>query len=450
MSKKTARRVVIMGAGGRDFHNFNVVFRDDPAYDVVAFTAAQIPFIARRVYPASLAGRLYPKGIPIRPESELANIIRTKRAGMVVFAYSDIPHEELMHKASAVLASGADFMMLGPDSTSLRSRRPVISVTAVRTGCGKSPATMKILGILRRMGKSAVAIRHPMAYCDLERQRAERFASMADMDAMSCTIEEREEYEPIVGAGFAVYAGVDYAEILRMAEREAEVIVWDGGNNDFPFIRPDLDIVVADALRPGHETRYHPGETNLRRADVVLINKAGPGTAEGVRNIRASVNGLNPSARVITAESAVTMYPASPGTPDTLRSRRVLVIEDGPTLTHGGMEIGAGTVAAIKAGARPVDPRPYAVGTIRDTFRKYPHLKGVLPAMGYSPAQRTELEKTIKKTPCDAVVFATPVDLARLVRLNKPAYRVTYSIKERGGLTLSRVVREFMEDGVTL
>jgi len=445
MSKRDARRVVIMGAGGRDFHNFNTVFRNDPAYDVVAFTAAQIPFIARRVYPASLAGRLYPKGIPIRPESELTDIIRTKKAGLVVFAYSDIRHEELMHKASAVLASGADFIMLGPGSTFLRSRRPVISVTAVRTGCGKSPATRKILGILKRMGSRAVAIRHPMAYCDLERQRAQRFANMADMDAMSCTIEEREEYEPIVGAGFTVYAGVDYAEILTMAEREAEVIVWDGGNNDFPFIRPDLDIVVADALRPGHGTMYHPGETNLRRADVVLINKAGPGTSEGVRKIRASLKRLNPSARVIAAESAVTMSPAQPGAPVALRGSSALVVEDGPTLTHGGMDIGAGIVAARKAGAIPVDPRPYAVGSIRDTFSKYPHLKNVLPAMGYSPVQRMELEKTISRTPCDVVVFATPVDLARLVRLDKPAYRVTYSIREKGGLTLSKVVRGFME-----
>jgi predicted GTPase len=445
MSKRIARKVVIMGAGGRDFHNFNVVFRDDPAYDVVAFTATQIPFIARRVYPPSLAGRLYPKGIPIRPESELADIIRSSRAELVVFAYSDISHDNLMHKASAVLASGADFIMLGPDSTFLRSRKPVISVTAVRTGCGKSPATRKILGILQRMGKRAVAIRHPMAYCDLERQRAERFASMADMDAMSCTIEEREEYEPLVGAGFTVFAGVDYADILKMAEREADVIVWDGGNNDFPFIRPDLDIVVADALRPGHETAYHPGETNLRRADVVLINKAGPGTVEGVRTIRASVKRLNPSARVITAESAVDMEPVSPGAPSTLRGRRVLVIEDGPTLTHGGMDIGAGTVAARQAGARPVAPGPYAVGSIRDVFKKYPHLHHVLPAMGYSSAQRMELEETIRRTPCDAVIFATPVDLARLVKLNKPAYKVTYSIKEKGGLTLSRVVREFIK-----
>ncbi len=445
MSDTKLRKVVIMGAGGRDFHNFNVSFRDNPAYRVVAFTAAQIPFIEKRIYPPSIAGGLYPRGIPIYPESHLTEIIGKTGAGLVVFAYSDVPHEDVMHKASAVLAAGADFTMLGPESTFLKSKRPVISVTAVRTGCGKSPVTRKILKILKRLGKRPVAIRHPMAYCDLERQRAQRFSRLEDLDLMSCTIEEREEYEPIIEAGFTVFAGVDYAEILRMAEREADVIVWDGGNNDFPFIRPDLEIVVADALRPGHGTLYHPGETNLRRADVVVINKAGPGVKEGAGIIRKTVAGINPDARIITAQSPVEIRPAGAGAPASLKSKRALVIEDGPTLTHGGMAYGAGAVAALQSGARPVDPRPCAVGSLKGVFEKYPHLKEVLPAMGYSTRQRSELARTIRNTPCDVVVFATPIDLTRLVKMDKPAFRVTYSIKEKGRYTLSAIVKEFVK-----
>lgn len=440
-------RAIIMGAGGRDFHNFNVCFRDDPAYDVVAFTAAQIPFIERRTYPPSLSGRLYPKGIPIYPEAMLPELIKKLRVGLVVFAYSDVTHEEVMRKASKVMAQGADFTLLGPDRTMLKSRLPVISVCAVRTGCGKSPVTRRLLGILKDMGRNPSAIRHPMAYCDLSMQRAQRFAAMSDMDTMSCTIEEREEYEPIVAAGFRVYAGVDYAEIQRMAEAESDVIVWDGGNNDFPFIRPGLEIVVTDALRPEHTTGYHPGETNLRRADVVLINKAGRESATGVRRIKEIVRELNPSAIIITAASPVKLYPSGPHKVSSLRGARVLVVEDGPTLTHGGMTFGAGMVAARQAGAVACDPRPYARGSIKETLARYPLVVDVLPAMGYSDRQVAELEATIKSVPCDAVVFATPIDLTRIVKVDKPAFRVTYSIRETGRLKLADVVGEFLTKG---
>lgn len=436
-----------MGAGGRDFHNFNVCYRDDPAYEVVAFTAAQIPFIETRTYPASLAGNLYPGGIPIYPEKMLSELIRELKAEQVVFAYSDVTHVRVMHAASEVMAMGAEFTMLGPDITMLGSKLPVISVCAVRTGSGKSPVTRKLLGILRKMGKNPSAIRHPMAYCDLEKQRAQRFATMQDMDIMSCTVEEREEYEPIVEAGFRVYAGVDYAEVLRMAEGESDIIVWDGGNNDFSFIRPDLEIVVADALRPSHCMTHHPGETNIRRADVVVINKADRSTADGVKEIKRAVAGVNPAARIITARSRVEISPAGPYPAGWLNGKRVLVVEDGPTLTHGGMAFGAGIVAARVAGAIPCDPRPYAKGSIRDTFAKFPHLSEVLPAMGYSDAQKKELAATIREVPCDAVVYATPVDLTRLLDIVKPAFRVTYEIRETGRLTLTAVVREFIGKG---
>jgi len=436
-----------MGAGGRDFHNFNVCYRDDPAYEVVAFTAAQIPFIEARTYPASLAGKLYPDGIPIYPEKMLSELIHELRAELVVFAYSDVTHEQVMHTASEVMAMGAEFAMPGPDMTMLKSKLPVISVCAVRTGSGKSPVTRKLLGILRKTGRNPAAIRHPMAYCDLEKQRAQRFATMSDMDRMSCTIEEREEYEPIVEAGFRVYAGVDYAEVLRMAEGESDIIVWDGGNNDFSFIRPDLEIVVADALRPEHCMTHHPGETNIRRADVVLINKVDKSTADGVKAIKRIVGGVNPAARIITARSHVEISPVGPYPAGWLNGKRVLVVEDGPTLTHGGMAFGAGIVAARDAGAIPCDPRPYAKGSIRDTFAKFPHLSDVLPAMGYSGKQRKELASTISSVPCDAVLLATPVDLARLIDIDKPAFRVTYEIKETGRITLAAVVREFLGNG---
>jgi len=439
-----ACRVIIMGAGGRDFHNFNVVFRDDPACRVVAFTAAQIPFIGRRTYPSALSGRLYPKGIPILPEEGLTALIDKLKADTVVFAYSDVTHEHVMHMASEAMAAGADFRLLGPDSTMLKSRRPVISVCAVRTGAGKSPVTRKLLEILKGLGRRPAAIRHPMAYCDLERQRAQRFAVMADLDRQICTIEEREEYEPLVEAGFMVYAGVDYAEVLRMAERESDVIVWDGGNNDFPFIRPDLEIVVADALRPGHGTLYHPGETNLRRADVIVVNKVGKASLDGLKAVRRMVRNLNPDAKVIPTESPVKIVSAGPGSGSSIKGKKVLVVEDGPTLTHGGMGYGAGLVAAQQVGAIVVSPRPYAKGSIRETFEKFPHLSDVLPAMGYSAAQLNDLEATIKAVPCDAVVVATPVDLSRLVNIGKPTFRVTYGIREKGPLTLTAVVKEFL------
>lgn len=438
------RRVIIMGAGGRDFHNFNVCCRDNPAYNVVAFTAAQIPFIADRVYPPSLAGRLYPRGIPIHLEDDLASLIRTLEADLVVFAYSDVTHEYVMHKASEALAAGADFLLLGPDSTMLKSSLPVISVCAVRTGAGKSPVTRRLMDILRRSGRRPVAVRHPMAYCNLERQRAQRFSNLAELDSQSCTVEEREEYEPLIENGFNVYAGVDYRTVLDMAEGEGDVIVWDGGNNDFPFIRPDLEIVVADALRPGHGTMYHPGETNLRRADVVLVNKVSSDSSDGLKEIRLIVKRLNPGARIIVAESPVAISPVTPAAFLSLRGKKVIVVEDGPTVTHGGMAFGAGAVAAKQSGAKIIDPWPYARGSFRKVRAQYPHLREVLPAMGYSKKQLGDLAATIRAAPCDAVVIATPVNLTKLMRIEKPVFRVTYSIKEKGGLTLSKVVGEFL------
>ena len=432
-----------MGAGGRDFHNFNSCFRDNKDYEVVAFTAAQIPFIDYRTYPASLAGKLYPKGIPIYPEDRLAELIVSLKADTVIFSYSDVTHVDVMHKASEVLAAGANFTMLGPDSTMLKSRLPVISVCAVRTGAGKSPVTRKLMGVLKRLGRRPVAIRHPMAYCDLERQSAQRFADTEGLDAGICTIEEREEYEPLVANGFTVFAGVDYGAVLKMAESEGDIIVWDGGNNDFPFIRPDLEIVVADALRPGHEVLYHPGETNFRRADVVVVNKVSKASMEGLADIKRRVRELNPDAKVITAESPVTIEPTGPAH-FPLKGRKVLVVEDGPTVTHGGMPYGAGYVAALDAGARPVSPGRYAKGSLREVFEKYPIVREVMPAMGYSPEQLKDLEASINAVPCDAVVLATPVDLTRLIDLKRPVYRVSYGIRETGRVTLSGVVAQFI------
>ena len=437
-------KTIIMGAAGRDFHNFNTFFRGNRDYEVVAFTATQIPDIEGRLYPTELAGELYPKGIPIRAEEELTDLIRKNGVEQVIFAYSDVSHEDVMHKASRVLSLGADFELLGPDSTMLKSRKPVISVCAVRTGSGKSPMTRRLMGVLRDLGVKAAVIRHPMAYCDLERQRAQRFASVGDIDRASCTIEEREEYEHIVGDGFTLFAGVDYGEVLKMAEKEADVIVWDGGNNDFPFIRPDLEIVVADALRPRHTAAYHPGETNIRRADVVVINKASKSTTEGVREIRLIVKMLNPGARIITAESPVEIQPLPPVRFSSLRGKKVLVVEDGPTLTHGGMPFGAGYVAAVDSGARVVSPFPYAIGSLKAVFAKYRHVRDVLPAMGYSKGQLKDLEGTIKLAPADAVILATPVEFSRLIQIDKPAFKVTYSVREKGPLTIRKLVREFL------
>ncbi|MBU0705206.1 MAG: cyclic 2,3-diphosphoglycerate synthase [Chloroflexi bacterium] len=417
-----------MGAAGRDFHNFNVYFRDNPDYKVVAFTATQIPNIEGRVYPAELAGASYPEGVPIYPESELVNLIRDLKVDQVVFAYSDVSYEYLMHKASQVLVAGADFRLLGTRTTMLKSTKPVVAVCAVRTGCGKSQTTRRVCDILREMGKKVVAIRHPMPYGDLVKQTCQRFATYEDMDRHECTIEEREEYEPHIDRGVIVYAGVDYEQILREAEKEADVIVWDGGNNDLSFYVPDLYIVVADPHRPGHEVRYYPGEANLRAADVVVINKVDTADNAGIATVQENVMALNPDATIIHAASPI--FVEDPGA---IRGKKVLVVEDGPTLTHGEMAYGAGVVAARRFGAAEiVDPRPYAVGSIAKTYEKYPATGNVLPAMGYGKKQMAELEQTIKNTPCDLVIVATPIDLRRVVKIEKPSQRVRYELQEIG------------------
>ncbi|RMF71151.1 MAG: GTPase [Acidobacteria bacterium] len=432
------RRVIIVGAAGRDFHNFNVVYRDDPTRRVVAFTATQIPDIDGRVYPAALAGERYPDGIPILAEDDLEQLIAEHDVDEVVFAYSDVSHEHVMHLASRALAAGADYLLLGPKSTALRSSKPVVSVCAVRTGCGKSQTTRKVAAILKDAGLKVAAVRHPMPYGDLAKQRVQRFAELADLDRHECTIEEREEYEPHITSGTIVYAGVDYEAILREAEQEADVVLWDGGNNDLPFFVADLEIVVADPHRPGHEERYHPGEANVRRADVVLINKIDTADAGAVEQVRRNVQRLNPTARIIMGTSPVSVEDGA-----ALAGRRVLVIEDGPTLTHGGMAFGAGVVAAQQAGAREiVDPRPFAVRSIEETYRRYPSTGAVLPAMGYSEQQIADLSETIRRAAdaVDAYVIGTPIDLRRLVEFPKPAVRVTYDLVERGKPDLAEVL----------
>jgi predicted GTPase len=430
------RKVIIMGAGGRDFHNFNVVFRHDPETQVVAFTATQIPGIADRFYPASLAGPLYPEGIPIRPEDELAELIRAHGVDEVILAYSDLKHETVMHKASLVLATGADFRLLGPDATMLHSSKPVVAVCAVRTGCGKSQTSRKVGRTLLDAGLRVALVRHPMPYGDLEAMRVQRFATLEDIDASQPTVEEREEYEEPVRLGMVMYAGVDYEAILRRAEQEADVIVWDGGNNDLPFFRPDLLIVVADPLRPGHELGYHPGETNLRLADVVVVNKVDTAAAHDVEAVVESVQSVNPLAQLVFAASP----PVLDAGPDLL-GRTVLVIDDGPTLTHGEMPFGAGLVAARRAGAaRIADPRPLAVGSLREVFERWPQLTNVLPAMGYSDAQLHELEETVNKVECDVVVTGTPIDLGRLIDSRHPIRHVRYELQEIGRPTLEDVL----------
>ncbi len=430
------RKLIIMGAGGRDFHNFNVAYRDDPDVAVVAFTATQIPGIAGRVYPRGLAGALYPNGIPIRPEDELADLVREHEADEVVLAYSDLRHEAVMHKASIALAAGADFRLMGPESTMLGSSKPVVAVCATRTGCGKSQTTRKVARIFRDEGLRVALVRHPMPYGDLEAMRVQRFASVEDIDASHPTIEEREEYEEPVRAGMVMYAGVDYEAILRQAENEADVILWDGGNNDFPFYAPDLLIVVTDPLRPGHELLYHPGETNLRMADVVVVNKVDSAEAQNVEQVVKNVEAVNPLATIVLAKSP----PRFDDGPDVL-GRRVLVVEDGPTLTHGEMPFGAGLVAARNAGAATiVDPRPYAVGSLRRVFEDWPQLQNVLPAMGYSDAQLDELQETINAVPCDVVVTGTPIDLSRLIHSERPIRHVRYELEEVGEPTLASVL----------
>ena len=419
-----ARRVLIMGAAGRDFHNFNVVYRDDPDALVVAFTATQIPFIEDRTYPAELAGPRYPRGIPIHDEEELTRLVRELEVDDVVFAYSDVSHEHVMHKASEALAAGANFVLLGPRATMLEAAVPVVAVCAVRTGAGKSQTTRAVAATLREAGKRVVAVRHPMPYGDIASQRVQRFASFEDLDRHRVTIEEREEYEPHLAAGTVVYAGVDYAEILWAAQAECDVLLWDGGNNDLPFFRPDVHIVVADPLRAGHETRYHPGEANLRMADAVVINKVDSATSEQVAAVEGTVRTVNPRAVVLKAASRISV-----DDPGAIAGKRVLVVEDGPTLTHGEMKFGAGVVAARRHGAAEiVDPRPYAVGTIQDVYRRY-DVGPVLPAMGYSEQQLEEMEKTIDAADCDLVVVASPIDLRRVVDLSKPAVRVRYELE---------------------
>jgi len=432
--KKT--KVVIMGAAGRDFHNFNVHYRDNLDYEVVAFTATQIPGIEKREYPPKLAGPNYPKGIPIYPEEELPELIRKHGVDEVVFAYSDVSHEYVMHRASIALANGADFRLLGPSATMLKAKVPVVSVCAVRTGSGKSQTSRKVTKILREKGFKVVVVRHPMPYGDLTKQVCQRFASREDLDKYECTIEEREEYEPHIRNGIIVYAGVDYEKILRQAEKEADIIVWDGGNNDIPFYKPDLHIVVADPHRPGHEVKYHPGETNLRMANVIVINKVDTADPKNVESVKENVKKLNPKAVVIEAASPITV-----DKPELIQGKRVLVVEDGPTLTHGDMPYGAGTIIAKRLGASEiVDPRPYAVGSIMKTYQEYPHLGALLPAVGYGKEQMRELEETINKTPCDTVLVGTPIDLRRVLRLNKPAARATYELQEIGKPTLEDVL----------
>lgn len=431
------QKVIIMGAAGRDFHDFNMYFRENPDFEVVAFTATQIPDIEGRQYPPELAGTLYPKGIPILPESELTELIRKHNIDLVFLSYSDLPYEYVMHKASEVLAAGADFSLLGPNHMQLKAKVPVISICAVRTGCGKSQTTRRVADILRKAGKKVVAVRHPMPYGDLREQVCQRYATYEDMDKYKCTIEEREEYEPHIDMGVILYAGVDYEKILREAEKEADIILWDGGNNDLSFYKSDLHIVVADPHRAGHEKSYYPGETNLRMADVVVINKVDTAYPEDVFAVRESVRQLAPQAVIIEA--------ASPQFIDAdITGKNVLVVEDGPTLTHGGMPYGAGTMAAERMGAILVDPYPYAVGSIRETFDKFEHLGPVLPAMGYGDKQVKELEETINAVDCDAVIVGTPIDLTRIIKVNKPAYRVRYELQEIGKPTLEDVLKKFL------
>jgi predicted GTPase len=436
MATNRMLRTIIMGAAGRDFHNFNVWWKRQPGVEVVCFTATQIPDIAGRVYPAALAGPQYPRGIPIHPEERLEDLIRELSVDQVTFAYSDVSYEYVMREAARVNAAGAAFQLLGASQTMLASVRPVIAVGAVRTGCGKSQTARRVSRILRDMNLKVAVVRHPMPYGDLTRQVCQRFAAVADMDEQQCTIEEREEYEPHLAMGNLVFAGVDYQEILKRAEREADVILWDGGNNDLPFYRPDLNIVVADPHRPGHELRYYPGETNLRMADLVIVNKVDTAEPANVAIVEANARRVNPCATILRANSPLTVRD-----PDLVRGRRVLVIEDGPTLTHGEMRYGAGLVAARRLGAAEiVDPRPYARGSIRGVFEKYGHLTEVLPAMGYGEHQIAELSETIAAVPCDTVLIATPIDLGHVLELGKPSTRVTYELDELDRRVLPRMI----------
>src|SRR5271165_4803374 len=436
------KRVLILGAAGRDFHNFNVVFRNQPDFHVVAFTATQIPDIAGRHYPPQLAGGGYPQGIPILEENKMEEIIRDEQVDVVVFSYSDVSYPTLMHLASRAVAAGADFWLLGASRTQLVAKVPVISICAVRTGCGKSPVSRRVASELRSLGWNPVVVRHPMPYGDLVAQRAERFATLVDLERFECTIEEREEYEPHIMEGTTVYAGVDYEDILHQAEGEGDVILWDGGNNDTSFYKPDLDIVVLDPHRPGHELGYYPGDVNFRTAHVLIINKVDTANPESVQILRQNIAAHNPNAQVIETACTVSVEDTS-----LIKGRRVLVVEDGPTLTHGEMPYGAGVVAARQYEASElVDPRPYAVGSIRGTYERYRHLTNLLPAMGYSAIQRHELEETIRRTPCDLVLIATPIDLARVIKIDRPNLRVTYEVEELTKPGLAEMLVQFTHE----
>ncbi|MCK4339782.1 MAG: GTPase [Candidatus Cloacimonetes bacterium] len=435
------RKVIIMGAAGRDFHNFNQYFRDNEEYEVVAFTATQIPNIFDRKYPSELAGKLYPQGIPIYHESGLEDLIKTTNVDLVVFAYSDVSYEYVMHKSALVNSCGADFMLMGTKSTQVKSTKPVVSVCAIRTGCGKSQTTRKIFNILKDMGKKIVVIRHPMPYGNLVEQKVQRFATFEDLDKYKCTIEEREEYEPHIVNNTVVYAGVDYEAILREAEKEADIIIWDGGNNDISFYKTDLQITVVDPHRAGHEMKYYAGEINLRLADVVVINKIDSADISDIITVRENIQKINPKAIVIDAAS-----PISVDKPDVIKGKRVLVVEDGPTLTHGEMKFGAGVVAARKFGCKNlVDPRPFTVGTITQTFKKYHDIGMLLPAMGYSHQQVKDLEETINKTDCDSVILATPIDLNKIINIDKPTARVKYDLQEIGYPDFEDVLKNFVK-----
>jgi predicted GTPase len=431
-------RVIIMGAAGRDFHNFNIYFRDNSNYNVVAFTATQIPNIEGRVYPPELAGDLYPEGIPIYPEDQLPKLIQEQEIDQVIFSYSDVSHQYVMHRASQVLVAGADFRLLGLNATTLMSQKPVISVCAARTGSGKSQTTRRVSSILGELGYTVAAVRHPMPYGDLVAQAQQRFGSYQDLEAANCTIEEREEYEPLLALGVVVYSGVDYEAILRQAEQEADILLWDGGNNDLPFFKSDLHIVVVDPLRPGHEVMYHPGEANVIAADVIIINKVDSASAQGIYQVRENVKSLNPEALILEAASPISVDDSK-----TIRGKRVLVVEDGPTLTHGDMAYGAGYVAAKRFGAAEiVDPRPFSNGSIAEIFKEYPNTGKVLPAMGYGRDQMRELEDTINRSDADLVLIGTPIDLGRLLNLNIPSQRVRYELQETGKPTLRDLLSE--------
>ena len=429
-------KVVIMGAAGRDFHNFNVYFKDNKRYDVIAFTAAQIPDIAGRLYPPEISGNLYPEGIPIHTEGQLAELIRKHKVDLVAFSYSDVPHVEVMHKASLAMAEGADFILIGAPYTMLKSKKPVVAVCAVRTGCGKSQTTRRVCEIVKGLGKKAVVVRHPMPYGDLRNQIIQRFSTYEDFEKHQCTIEEREEYEPLVEQGIVVYAGIDYGQILKAAEKEADVVIWDGGNNDTPFYKPDLHIVLFDPHRAGHELLYYPGETNMIMADIAIINKVDSAPAQKVWQVRKNIEKYAPAAKIVLAESSLVVK-----NPEMIQGKRVLVIEDGPTLTHGEMPFGAGVVAAetFKA-AEIVDPRPFAQGSLKEIYSVYPHIGNVIPAMGYTSDQISDLEKTIDKADCDLVVFATPIHLPLVLKIKKPTLRVRYEYQDHGSPTLAELI----------